>query len=95
MLLYCYRISLIPFALVPQTFAIRFVGPQRDAISAREFILRMFVDLNPDSEKIIYSHFTCATGKSISLYFCVTVCLLLNQNSNKHRHRLMLFRLHV
>ena len=39
-------------------------GPQRDAITAREFILRMFVDLNPDSEKIIYSHFTCATGKS-------------------------------
>lgn len=38
------------------------VGPQRDAIAAREFILRMFVDLNPDSEKIIYSHFTCATG---------------------------------
>lgn len=38
-------------------------GPQRDAIAAREFILRMFVDLNPDSEKIIYSHFTCATGK--------------------------------
>ncbi|CAG2058142.1 unnamed protein product [Timema podura] len=36
--------------------------PQRDAIAAREFILRMFVDLNPDSEKIIYSHFTCATG---------------------------------
>lgn len=40
-----------------------FVGPQRDAIAAREFILRMFVDLNPDSEKIIYSHFTCATGR--------------------------------
>lgn len=39
------------------------IGPQRDAITAREFILRMFVDLNPDSEKIIYSHFTCATGK--------------------------------
>lgn len=39
-------------------------GPQRDAIHAREFILRMFVDLNPDSEKIIYSHFTCATGKT-------------------------------
>ncbi|KAF6206327.1 hypothetical protein GE061_017558 [Apolygus lucorum] len=30
-------------------------------MAAREFILRMFVDLNPDSEKIIYSHFTCAT----------------------------------
>lgn len=40
-----------------------FVGPQKDAITAREFILRMFVDLNPDTEKIIYSHFTCATGE--------------------------------
>lgn len=40
----------------------KLTGPQRDAIAAREFILRMFVDLNPDSEKIIYSHFTCATG---------------------------------
>ncbi|XP_058791375.1 guanine nucleotide-binding protein G(q) subunit alpha isoform X2 [Phymastichus coffea] len=40
-------------------------GPQRDPTAAREFILRMFVDLNPDSEKIIYSHFTCATGKSV------------------------------
>lgn len=39
-----------------------FVGPKKDAIHAREFILKMFVDLNPDSEKIIYSHFTCATG---------------------------------
>lgn len=42
------------------------IGPQRDAIAAREFILRMFVDLNPDSEKIIYSHFTCATGNLLS-----------------------------
>ena len=39
-----------------------FAGPQKDGIAAREFILRMFVDLNPDTEKIIYSHFTCATG---------------------------------
>uniref|UniRef100_A0A2P2HYG0 Guanine nucleotide-binding protein subunit alpha n=1 Tax=Hirondellea gigas TaxID=1518452 RepID=A0A2P2HYG0_9CRUS len=36
-------------------------GPMKDAIAAREFILRIFVDLNPDPEKIIYSHFTCAT----------------------------------
>lgn len=41
-----------------------FDGPKKDPIHAREFILKMFVDLNPDSEKIIYSHFTCATGKS-------------------------------
>ncbi|KAG0729108.1 Guanine nucleotide-binding protein G(q) subunit alpha [Chionoecetes opilio] len=38
-----------------------FDGTRRDAIAAREFILRMFVELNPDPEKIIYSHFTCAT----------------------------------
>jgi len=49
------------FLVVPLVFLSR-VGPQRDAIAAREFILRMFVDLNPDSDKIIYSHFTCATG---------------------------------
>jgi len=41
-----------------------FSGPKKDAQAAREFILRMFVDLNPDPDKIIYSHFTCATGKS-------------------------------
>ena len=40
-----------------------FSGPKKDAQAAREFILRMFVDLNPDPDKIIYSHFTCATGK--------------------------------
>lgn len=38
-------------------------GAKKDAQAAREFILRMFVDLNPDPDKIIYSHFTCATGK--------------------------------
>lgn len=48
---------------IPLFFHLHKTGPQRDAITAREFILRMFVDLNPDSEKIIYSHFTCATGK--------------------------------
>lgn len=45
-----------------------FPGPQRDATAAREFILRMFVDLNPDSEKIIYSHFTCATGMFLASF---------------------------
>lgn len=36
-------------------------GPQRDPIEAREFILEMFICLNPDDDKAIYSHFTCAT----------------------------------
>ena len=73
------------------------VGPQKDAIAAREFILRMFVDLNPDTEKIIYSHFTCATGKLFSklvfvdfLTFCFlfrpfSACIL-NLQSNWNLH---------
>lgn len=36
-------------------------GPQRDADAGTKFILKMFVSLNPDPKKIIYSHFTCAT----------------------------------
>lgn len=57
------RIACTVCALLTYSHTKRQLGPQRDAIAAREFILRMFVDLNPDSEKIIYSHFTCATGK--------------------------------
>lgn len=49
----------------------RLTGPKKDAIHAREFILKMFVDLNPDTEKIIYSHFTCATGMAISFSFLI------------------------
>lgn len=36
-------------------------GPQRDLKAVKEFILDMFVSLNPNEKKIIYSHFTCAT----------------------------------
>jgi guanine nucleotide-binding protein G(q) subunit alpha len=36
-------------------------GPKRNAINAREFILKMYVDLNPVNDQIIYSQFTCAT----------------------------------
>ena len=32
-------------------------GPKHDPKSAQEFILKMFIDLNPDKEKIIYSYF--------------------------------------
>ena len=49
--------------------SVTFAGPQKDAITAREFILRMFVDLNPDTDKIIYSHFTCATGNTDAVSF--------------------------
>lgn len=36
-------------------------GPQRDVKAGQEFILNMFVSLNPDRKKLIYYHFTCAT----------------------------------
>ncbi|XP_032396341.1 guanine nucleotide-binding protein G(q) subunit alpha isoform X2 [Etheostoma spectabile] len=36
-------------------------GPQRDVKAGKQFILDMFVSLNPNKKKIIYSHFTCAT----------------------------------
>ncbi|XP_026152616.1 guanine nucleotide-binding protein G(q) subunit alpha-like [Mastacembelus armatus] len=36
-------------------------GPQRDVKAGKQFILKMFVNLNPNKKKIIYSHFTCAT----------------------------------
>ncbi|KAH8369995.1 hypothetical protein KR093_001789, partial [Drosophila rubida] len=36
------------------------VGPKGDAKSAREFILKMFLNFDTDRDKDIYSHFTCA-----------------------------------
>jgi len=54
------------------------LGPQKDAASAREFILKMFIELNPDPDKIIYSHFTCATGQqtvSFGLICCDNNCI--------------------
>ncbi|KAM9841170.1 guanine nucleotide-binding protein G(q) subunit alpha-like [Aulostomus maculatus] len=36
-------------------------GPQRDVKAGQEFILNMFVSLNPNRKKLIYYHFTCAT----------------------------------
>ena len=43
------------------------LGPKRDAQAAREFILKMYVDLNPFSEKIIYAHFNCKSNKQFAL----------------------------
>lgn len=48
----------------------------------------MFVELNPDTEKIIYSHFTCATGifnYYICLYAsaCFSLCTFDCQKLNK------------
>uniref|UniRef100_A0A8D0AUJ5 Guanine nucleotide-binding protein subunit alpha n=1 Tax=Sander lucioperca TaxID=283035 RepID=A0A8D0AUJ5_SANLU len=62
-----------------------FDGPQRDAQAAREFILKMFVDLNPDSDKIIYSHFTCATDtENIRFVFAAVKDTILQLNLKEY-----------
>lgn len=60
-------------------------GPQCDAQAAREFILKMFVDLNPDSDKIIYSHFTCATDtENIRFVFAAVKDTILQLNLKEY-----------
>lgn len=62
-----------------------FDGPKRDAQSAREFILKMYVDLNPDNDKIIYSHFTCATDtENIRFVFAAVKDTILQLNLKEY-----------
>nr|AAA58624.1 guanine nucleotide-binding regulatory protein [Homo sapiens] len=62
-----------------------FDGPQREPQAAREFILKMFVDLNPDSDKIIYSHFTCATDtENIRFVFAAVKDTILQLNLKEY-----------
>ena len=37
-------------------------GAKQDHIGAREFILKMYMQQNPDPDRTCYSHFTVATG---------------------------------
>jgi len=62
-----------------------FDGPQKDAQAAREYILKMFVDLNPDPDKIIYSHFTCATDtENIRFVFAAVKDTILQLNLKEY-----------
>lgn len=54
-------------------FIVFTLGPKEDAKAAREFILKMFVDLSPDTEKIVHSHFTCATDTESIRFVFVSV----------------------
>ncbi|XP_069686920.1 guanine nucleotide-binding protein G(q) subunit alpha isoform X5 [Periplaneta americana] len=46
-------------------------GAKQDHIAAREFILKVYLNQNPDSDRMCYSHFTCATDtENIKLVFC-------------------------
>uniref|UniRef100_A0A8D0EYD1 Uncharacterized protein n=1 Tax=Strix occidentalis caurina TaxID=311401 RepID=A0A8D0EYD1_STROC len=50
-----------------------------------KFILKMFVDLNPDSDKIIYSHFTCATDtENIRFVFAAVKDTILQLNLKEY-----------
>jgi len=60
-------------------------GPNKDAQAAREFILKMFVELNPDPDKIIYSHFTCATDtENIRFVFAAVKDTILQLNLKEY-----------
>jgi len=62
-----------------------FDGPKKDAQAAREFILKMFVELNPDPDKIIYSHFTCATDtENIRFVFAAVKDTILQLNLKEY-----------
>jgi len=39
-----------------------FKGEKQDHIGAREHILKMYMQQNPDPDRSCYSHFTVATG---------------------------------
>lgn len=40
-------------------------GPKCDYEAAREFMMNSYMDLNEDKEKMLYYHYTCATGMLI------------------------------
>uniref|UniRef100_A0A8C9M4J5 Guanine nucleotide-binding protein subunit alpha-11 n=1 Tax=Panthera tigris altaica TaxID=74533 RepID=A0A8C9M4J5_PANTA len=59
--------------------------PEFDGEPASSFILKMFVDLNPDSDKIIYSHFTCATDtENIRFVFAAVKDTILQLNLKEY-----------
>ncbi|XP_034941340.1 G protein alpha q subunit isoform X7 [Chelonus insularis] len=48
-----------------------FSGPKQDHVSAREYILQVYLSSNPDPDRQCYSHFTTATDtENIKLVFC-------------------------
>ncbi|CAI2724468.1 unnamed protein product [Schistosoma spindalis] len=59
----------------------KFTGPKNDAIAARNFILKMYQELNPNSGRPIYSHFTCATDtENIRVVFVAVKDTILQAN---------------
>ncbi|XP_036594676.1 guanine nucleotide-binding protein subunit alpha-14 [Petaurus breviceps papuanus] len=58
-----------------------YTGPKQDVKAARDFILKLYQDQNPDKEKVIYSHFTCATDtENIRFVFAAVKDTILQLN---------------
>lgn len=56
-------------------------GPQQDPDAAQEFILKMYQEQNPDKEKTLYAHFTCATDtENIRFVFVAVKDTILRHN---------------
>ena len=62
-----------------------YMGPAKDPIEAREFILSMFCELNEDPDKYIYNHFTCATDtENIRFVFAAVKDTILQSNLREY-----------
>uniref|UniRef100_A0A8C8EEY5 Guanine nucleotide-binding protein subunit alpha n=1 Tax=Otus sunia TaxID=257818 RepID=A0A8C8EEY5_9STRI len=58
-----------------------YTGPKQDVKAARDFILKLCQDQNPDKEKVIYSHFICATDtENIDFIFAAVKDAILQLN---------------
>lgn len=62
-----------------------FDGPKQDHIAAREFILKMYLLQNPAEDRMIYSHFTCATDtENIRFVFAAVKDTILQSNLKEY-----------
>uniref|UniRef100_A0A3B5L1H3 Guanine nucleotide-binding protein subunit alpha n=1 Tax=Xiphophorus couchianus TaxID=32473 RepID=A0A3B5L1H3_9TELE len=63
------------------TYFPEFTGPQQDPAAAQEFILKMYQEQNPNKDKKLYSHFTCATDtENIRFVFVAVKDTILTAN---------------
>uniref|UniRef100_A0A8C3KXM5 Guanine nucleotide-binding protein subunit alpha n=1 Tax=Chrysolophus pictus TaxID=9089 RepID=A0A8C3KXM5_CHRPC len=58
-----------------------YTGPKQDDKAAGDFILKLYQDQNPDKEKVIYAHFTCAIdAENIRFVFVAVKDTILQPN---------------
>ncbi|XP_028273368.1 guanine nucleotide-binding protein subunit alpha-14-like [Parambassis ranga] len=66
------------------TYFPEYTGPQRDAESAKKFILKMYVDRHTGRHKPLYNHYTCATDtENIRVVFKAVKDTLFRDNLEK------------